>query len=74
MAAKNGYEVVLRSRSQTGADGMVAGLAKSLCRQVEKGKLTDADRDAALALVRGVTDLDELAECDLVVDLKPRRH
>ena len=39
VAAKNGLEVVLRSRSQSGADGMVQGLQKSLNKQVEKGKL-----------------------------------
>jgi 3-hydroxybutyryl-CoA dehydrogenase len=68
VAAKNGYEVILRSRSQGGADGMVKGLEKSLAKQVDKGKVTEADRDAALALVRGVTDLKELADCDLVVE------
>src|SRR5262245_26719616 len=68
VAAKNGFEVVLRSRSQAGADGMVQGLEKSLNKQVEKGKLEAADRDAALARVRGVTDLAELAECDIVVE------
>ncbi len=68
VAAKNGYEVILRSRSQAGADGMVKGLEKSLGKQVGKGKVTEAERDAALALVRGVTELEELAECDLVVE------
>ncbi|MDQ1518712.1 MAG: 3-hydroxybutyryl-CoA dehydrogenase [Actinomycetota bacterium] len=68
VASKNGYEVLLRSRSQAGADGMIKGLEKSLAKQVEKGKLAEADRDAALARVRGVTDLKELAECDLVVE------
>jgi 3-hydroxybutyryl-CoA dehydrogenase len=68
VASKNGYEVILRSRSQGGADGMIKGLEKSLAKQVEKGKLAETDRDAALARVRGVTDLGELAECDLVVE------
>ena len=68
VAAKNGYEVVLRSRSQSGADGMVQGLEKSLGKQVDKGKLSEADRDATLARVRGVTDLKELAECDIVIE------
>jgi len=68
VAAKNGYEVVLRSRSQGGADGMVKGLEKSLAKQVDKGKLSEADRDATLARVRGVTDLKELAECDIVIE------
>jgi 3-hydroxybutyryl-CoA dehydrogenase len=68
VACKNGYEVILRSRSQAGADGMIKGLEKSLGKQVDKGKLAESERDTALALVRGVTELDELAECDLVVE------
>jgi 3-hydroxybutyryl-CoA dehydrogenase len=68
VAAKNGFEVVLRSRSQEGADGMIKGLEKSLGKQVDKGKLSEADRDATLSRVRGVTDLNELAECDIVIE------
>jgi 3-hydroxybutyryl-CoA dehydrogenase len=68
VAAKNGYEVVLRSRSQAGADGMVSGLERALGKQVDKGKLSGSDRDTALALIRGVTDLQELSECDLVIE------
>jgi len=68
VACKSGYEVVLRSRSQEGADGMVKSLERSLGKQVDKGKLAESDRDAALALVRGVTDLEELAGCDLVIE------
>ena len=68
VAAKNGYEVVLRSRSQSSADGMIKGLEKSLAKQVEKGKLAEPDRDATLARVRGVTDLNELADCDIVIE------
>jgi len=68
VACKNGYEVVLRSRSQAGADKMMSGLEKSLAKQVDKGRLAETERDAALALVRGITDLEELASCDLVVE------
>ena len=68
VAAKNGYEVVLRSRSQEGADKMVKGLEKSLGKQVDKGKLSEEDRDGALSRVRGVTDLGELADCDIVIE------
>jgi 3-hydroxybutyryl-CoA dehydrogenase len=68
VAAKAGFEVVLRSRSKSGCDGMQAGLEKSLGRQVDKGKLSESDRDAALTLVRTTTELDELAKCDLVLE------
>ena len=43
-------------------------LEKSLAKQVDKGKLDDAERDAVLGRVRAVTDLGELAECDLVLE------
>jgi 3-hydroxybutyryl-CoA dehydrogenase len=78
-AAVHGFDVVLRSRSQAAADGMVAALEKSLAKQVEKGKIAEADREAALARVQAVSDLGELAGCDLVVesvveDLAVKKH
>jgi 3-hydroxybutyryl-CoA dehydrogenase len=79
VAAKAGVEVVLRSRAQATADKMVAGLEKSLNKQVERNKLEAGDRDAVLGRVQAVTDLRELAECDLVIesvveDLETKKH
>ncbi|MGZ4689618.1 MAG: 3-hydroxyacyl-CoA dehydrogenase family protein [Acidimicrobiia bacterium] len=68
VAAKVGIEVILRSRSQGTADAMVAGLEKSLNKQIEKGKLETDERDTILGRVRAVTDLGELADCDLVLE------
>jgi len=68
VAAKAGFEVVLRSRAQTSADQLAAGLDRSLTRQVEKGRLEDAERTAALDRLRVVTDLAELGDCDLVLE------
>jgi 3-hydroxybutyryl-CoA dehydrogenase len=79
VAAKAGFEVLLRSRAQASADATLAGLEKSLAKQVDKGKLEAADRDAALSRVRTVTDLAELADCQLVIesiveDLATKKH
>jgi 3-hydroxybutyryl-CoA dehydrogenase len=79
IAAKNGHEVVLRSRRQEGADGMVASLEKSLAKQVDKGKLSAEERDTVLSRVTATSDLGELAECDLVIesiveDLHAKKH
>ncbi|HEX5266769.1 MAG TPA: 3-hydroxybutyryl-CoA dehydrogenase [Acidimicrobiales bacterium] len=78
-AAINGYEVVLRSRQQSSADAMVAGLEKSLGRAVDKERMTAADRDAAVSRVTATSDLGELAEVDLVIesvveDLAVKKH
>jgi 3-hydroxybutyryl-CoA dehydrogenase len=79
VAAKAGFEVSLRSRQQSSADRMMAGLEKSLGKQVDKSKLDAAERDAVVGRVRAVTDLGELAECDLVIesiveDLAVKKH
>jgi 3-hydroxybutyryl-CoA dehydrogenase len=67
-AAVNGYDVVLRSRSQSTADATIAALEKSLNRQVEKGKKTEEERDKALSLVTGTSDLSALKGVDLVIE------
>jgi 3-hydroxybutyryl-CoA dehydrogenase len=79
VAAKAGFEVVLRSRAQATADAMVGGLEKSLAKQVERGKLEANERDAVLGRVSAVADLGELSNCDLVLesiveDLAAKKH
>jgi 3-hydroxybutyryl-CoA dehydrogenase len=79
VAAKTGHEVVLRSRRQESADDMLAGLEKSLGKQVERGKLSEDDRLATVSRVSATSDLHELAQCDLVIesiveDLTAKKH
>ena len=78
-AAVSGHEVVLRSRQQATADRAAASLDKSLSRAVSKDRMSEADKDAALALVTATSELDRLSECDLVVesvveDLATKKH
>lgn len=68
VAAKTGHEVVLRSRKQATADAMVASLTKSLTKQVERGKLSQEDADAALARVTATDHIGAVADCDLVIE------
>jgi 3-hydroxybutyryl-CoA dehydrogenase len=68
VAAKAGHSVLLRSRKKETADAMVAGLEKSLTRQVEKGKLAEDDKVAALGRVTATHDLHALRDCDLVIE------
>jgi len=68
VAAKTGHEVVLRSRKQETADAMVASLTKSLAKQVERGKLTEEERDAVLGRVTATDHIGAVADCDLVIE------
>jgi len=79
VAAKAGFEVVLRSRRQETADAMVAALEKSLAKQVDKGRLEASARDEVLARVTATERLSDLAGCNLVIesvveDLAVKKH
>ncbi|MGW1005983.1 3-hydroxybutyryl-CoA dehydrogenase [Streptomyces sp. NPDC002520] len=57
--------------AETGPDALSAGrrrIEQSLARGVRSGKLSDADREAALARVHPTTDLGDFADRDLVVE------
>jgi 3-hydroxybutyryl-CoA dehydrogenase len=68
VAAKAGIDVVLRSRQQATADAMLAGLERSLAKQVERGKLEEAAAKEIAARVSATDDLKALADCDLVLE------
>lgn len=46
----------------------LAGIAKNLDRQIAKGKLTAADKDAAMARIATSTDLSVFKDSDLVIE------
>ncbi len=68
VAARAGFETVLRSRKPETGDAMVAGLNKSLSKQVAKERLTQDEADAIAGRVSTCTDLSALAECDLIIE------
>jgi 3-hydroxybutyryl-CoA dehydrogenase len=68
LVAKAGCEVIVVSRSHSSAGVCLAKAGKSLGRQVDKGKLAAADRDAILGRIKAVTALAELEFCQLVIE------
>ncbi len=66
--AKAGLDVVLRGRSDSKVSGAVAAVTKSLDKAVVRGKLTEDEQAAALARVTGTTQLEDLADVDLVIE------
>ena len=66
--AQSGYAVTLCDAAPPALDRARGTIEKSLGKFVEKGKLTAADRDAALARLTTGTDLDALADADYVVE------
>jgi 3-hydroxybutyryl-CoA dehydrogenase len=66
--AQAGYDVVVHDVSSAALDRAKATIEKSLAKFVEKGKLTSADRDAALARLSMHDALDALAPADYVIE------
>jgi 3-hydroxybutyryl-CoA dehydrogenase len=68
VCARAGLDVVVREINAAAAEAGQQRLTKSLDRGVSSNKLTEADRDAALANLTFTTDIDELADRQLVVE------
>jgi 3-hydroxybutyryl-CoA dehydrogenase len=66
--AKAGYDVTYVARSAAKVAAVKAAIAKSLEKAVQRGKLTEEDRDAATGRLNGTTKLEDLAQVDLVVE------
>ncbi|SFC41795.1 3-hydroxyacyl-CoA dehydrogenase family protein [Streptomyces aidingensis] len=63
-----GYQVVLAARSLAKAETARARIAASLERSVKKGRLSEGDRDAALARIVPADSLESFATAGLVVE------
>jgi 3-hydroxybutyryl-CoA dehydrogenase len=67
-AASAGFTTVARDVGEPMLAKGRAGILKSLGRLVEKGKLTPADRDASASRLSFTTELDDLRECDIIIE------
>ncbi|MGK7865098.1 3-hydroxybutyryl-CoA dehydrogenase [Falsiroseomonas sp. E2-1-a4] len=74
VAAQSGLTVVLLDVAQAALDKGMATLAKNMDRQVSKGTLSQADRDAALARISTSTDYAAFGDCDLVIEAATERE
>ncbi len=68
VVAKGGFDVLFQARSAEKVEAVTKALTKSLDKQVARGRLDEAGRDEVLGRVRGTTDLDEMADRDLVIE------
>ena len=66
--AKAGYEVVSVTRGAEKSARVRAAIENSLNKGVTRGKISETDRDAALARITSSAKLDDLADVDLVVE------
>lgn len=66
--ARSGYDVILREVDDTALQRGMQRINNSMARAVERGKITEEDRNVATARISGTTHLEDLRAVDLVVE------
>jgi len=68
VVAQAGCQVTVREVSQQLVDKGLQGIEKNLARLVEKGTLSAGDRDQVRGRLRGTTNLEDLKDCELIIE------
>jgi 3-hydroxybutyryl-CoA dehydrogenase len=74
VCALAGYDVILTDISQEALDRAVAQVEKNLGRQVGRGKVSEADKDAAMARIRTTMRLADVGPTDLIIEAATERE
>ncbi len=66
--ALGGYDVAINDLSKDAFDASFASITKNLTRQASKGKISEEDRDGALARISFAETYEGFADVDLVIE------
>jgi 3-hydroxybutyryl-CoA dehydrogenase len=69
LCAQSGYQVVVSEINDELLKKGLASIEKVLARIVEKGKLSQKDKDATLGRIKGTTNTKDFSDCDLVIEV-----
>src|SRR6202034_2962387 len=70
---RGGFQVMLCEVEQRFLDRGLETIRRNLEREAAKGKLTLAEAETALGLIRGTLQGQDLAVCDFVIEAAPER-
>ncbi len=68
VCAQSGYQVVVSEVNDELLNKGLASINRSLTKGVEREKITQQDKDATLARIKGTTNLKDFGDCDLVIE------
>ena len=71
VCARSGYEVVLVARREESLNKGVATIEHYLSRDVEKGRISQRDKDLTMSRIKGSLSQEDLADRDLVIEAIP---
>jgi 3-hydroxybutyryl-CoA dehydrogenase len=73
LACQAGARTLLHDPDDEALERGIAGIERHLNRGVERGRLSRQDADAAIARLRTAERLEDLADCELVIEAAPER-
>lgn len=68
LCAQSGYQVVVSEINDELLNKGLAFIDSALIKSVNKGKLSQQDKDAILGRLKGTTDLKDFHDCDLIIE------
>ena len=68
VSAQAGYEVVMSEINDELLNKGLAGINSILTRSVEKDRISQEDKDATMARIKGTTNTKDFSDCDLVIE------
>jgi 3-hydroxybutyryl-CoA dehydrogenase len=68
LCAQSGFAVVVSEINDELLKRGLGFIDKTLARSVEKGKLSQADKDAIMGRIKGTTSTKDFADCDLMIE------
>jgi len=68
VAAGAGYDVIVASRSQASADGVLRTIDAGLSKAIARGKSTTDHRDAVIGRITATEGFESFGDCDLVIE------
>ncbi len=63
-----GFDVIITDVSKTTLDAASANIASAMDRRVQKGKIAQTDRDAAMKRITASSNLADIGKCDLIIE------
>jgi len=68
ICAQSGYQVVVSEMNDELLNKGLASINSFLTKSVDKGKISQQDKDSALARIKGTTNTKDFSDCDLMIE------
>ncbi|GAI19750.1 unnamed protein product, partial [marine sediment metagenome] len=68
VCAQSGYQVVVSEINDELLNKGLASISSFLTRNVKKGRVSQVDKEATLARIKGTTNTEDFGDCDLIIE------